>query len=134
MKSYLVDTHCLLWSLYQPEKLSKSGREAFLDTQVNLILSAVVTWEISIKESLRKFSLPKPWQKILSGLFNEEGFSPLSIEHSHAIKAGTLPYHHNDPFDRLLIAQSLVENIPIMTADPQFKKYDVKLLWAGNVK
>src|SRR6266404_5974667 len=101
MKRHLIDTHCLLWSLHEPERLSKIAREVFLSTSTDLVISTVVSWEVSIKENLGKLKLPKPWSKILSDLFHEEGFSSLSIEHGHAIKAGELPNYHNDPFDRL---------------------------------
>lgn len=126
----LLDTHCLLWWLGDPEQFNKKAFALFLDPRQDLVISSVVSWEISIKTSLGRLRLPKPYKTILGELFEGSQFSSLSIEHAHAMTAGGLPSHHADPFDRLLIAQSITEKLPILTADRLFKKYPVELVWA----
>ena len=126
----LVDTHCLLWWLGDSAKLNKKTRGIFLNDQNDLILSAVVSWEISVKYRLKRLKLPKSPKQIFAELFEEGQFSGLAIEHTHTLKTYELSDHHEDPFDRLLIAQAMVENLPVLTADSQLKKYPVKILWA----
>ncbi len=127
----LIDTHCLLWWLCEPQKLNEKAKEIFLSTENDLILSAVVSWEIAIKANLKRLRLPKRPALLFKELFEEEGFTGLPIDHGHTLMSAELPKHHFDPFDRLLIAQSQVERIPILTADKSFKLYSLELVWAG---
>jgi PIN domain nuclease of toxin-antitoxin system len=128
---FLIDTHAWLWSLESPEEL---GREAIaiLKNPRNVILfSAVSAWEIAIKVSLRKLELPEPPAEYLRSRLSEESYTELPVEVKHAIKVPDLPAIHRDPFDRLLIAQAIVENVPLLTADRQLEKYPAQFIWAG---
>lgn len=127
----LLDTHSLLWWLAEPDRLGKKAMSCFLDEQNELILSSVTSWEITIKVALKRLKLPKEPAKIFSELFQEGQFKGLAIDHLHTLKTLDLPFHHYDPFDRLLIAQAITESLPIMTADKQFKKYPVKIIPAA---
>jgi PIN domain nuclease of toxin-antitoxin system len=126
----LLDTQVWLWMLAAPERLSKRGR-AFVTSPANeLLLSAASAWEIAIKYGLGKIALPEaPWEYI-PGLVARTGVTPLPILQRHALHVAALPPHHRDPFDRLLIAQAQIEDIPIVTADRSFDLYDVKVLEA----
>jgi PIN domain nuclease of toxin-antitoxin system len=126
----LLDTHCRLWRLTQPEKLNEEAREILAEGSNTIFLSAASSWEISIKYSLGKLSLPEPPEGFVPKRLLRDGVSSLPIEHIHALRVGELPYHHRDPFDRLIIAQAMIEQLPVMTVDIQFKPYDVKIVWA----
>ena len=112
----------------QPKRLSQQARALLQDPDNELFLSAVSSWEIAIKYALGKLPLPAPPLEYVLGRMEASGISTLPIQHSHALHAGGLPLHHADPFDRLLIAQAQLENLRILTSDPQFKAYEVSLL------
>ena len=121
----LLDTHALLWWLAD-ESLPARTREAIADP-VNLVaVSAASAWEISIKKALGKLAAPDD----LADQLEAGGFEPLPISVAHAIAAGHLPRHHEDPFDRMLIAQALAEGLTIVTRDKRFDDYGVPLLAA----
>lgn len=124
----LLDTHVWLWMISEPEKLSKHARRHINKDAEELILSAVSSWEISIKWALGKLTLPSPPSEFVPEHLAATKTYPLAIQHSHTLRVAVLPHHHTDPFDRLLIAQAQIERIPILTADPQFKPYDVELI------
>ena len=119
----LLDTNALLWWLAD-EGLTAGAREAIADP-VNLVtVSAVSAWEISIKKALGKLAAPDDLeQQVVSG-----GFEPLPITIAHSIAAGQLPCHHEDPFDRMLIAQAFAEGLTVVTRDKRFGDYGVALL------
>jgi PIN domain nuclease of toxin-antitoxin system len=112
----------------QPKRLSGPTRALLQDPENELFLSAASSWEIAIKYALGKLPLPAPPLEYVLGRMETSGTSPLPVQHSHALHAGGLPFHHADPFDRLLIAQAQLENLRILTADRQFQFYDVELL------
>lgn len=112
----------------QPKRLSQQTRALLQDPDNELFLSAASSWEISIKYALGKLPLPAPPLEYVLGRMETSGISPLPVQHSHALHAGGLPLHHADPFDRLLIAQAQLENLRILTSDPQFGAYEVSLL------
>lgn len=124
----LLDTHCWLWMLVTPQRLSDSALELVGSEENELYLSAASSWEITIKWSLGKLPLPVPPSEYVPSRMAAVGVLGLPIEHSHALEVGTLPPLHRDPFDRLLIAQARVEQMFVLTADPQFKAYDVELV------
>ena len=126
----LLDTHCWLWMLAQPRRLSPQTRSLLEDPENQLLFSAASSWEIAIKHALGKLPLPMPPAEYVLSRIETSGTTPLAIQHSHALLAGSLPRHHGDPFDRLLIAQAQLEKVPILTADRQFEAYEVELLWA----
>jgi PIN domain nuclease of toxin-antitoxin system len=126
----LLDTQSWLWMQAQPKRLSQATRALLQDPEHQLFLSAASAWEIAFKYALGKLPLPLPPLEYVLGRMETSGTAPLPIQHSHALQAGGLPLHHADPFDRLLIAQAQLERLTILTADQQFKDYEVELLWA----
>lgn len=102
------------------------------DPDNQLFLSAASSWEIAIKYALGKLPLPLPPAEYVLSRMQTSGTTALPIQHSHALHAGSLPHHHADPFDRLLIAQAQLESLELLTADPQLEAYEVSLLWASR--
>jgi PIN domain nuclease of toxin-antitoxin system len=126
----LVDTQCWLWMSSSPDRLSVRAREVVEDTANELLFSAASAWEIAIKHALGKLRLPEPPQRYVHSRVETLRTRPLDIDQSHALRVAILPPHHRDPFDRLLVAQAQIEDIPILTADPVFALYDVAVLEA----
>jgi PIN domain nuclease of toxin-antitoxin system len=120
---YLLDTHIILWWLENPKQLKKEAREIISARRNPVIVSAVSIWEMTIKASLGKLTLPENPAPLL----REEGFSLLLVSAEHAWAVHELPAHHKDPFDRLLIAQAIKENLQIITRDKQFCLYQVRI-------
>ena len=127
----LLDTQVWLWSLAEPERLNDRAQTLLADLHNQLYLSSASVWEISIKAGLGKLPLPEPPTTYVTSRMKSQGILALNITYSHALEVFSLPAHHRDPFDRMLIAQSLVEKLPILTADPLFKVYDVEIVWSG---
>lgn len=121
----LLDTHALLWWLAD-EGLNPGAQDAIADPANLVVVSAASAWEISIKKALGKLVAPDDLeQQVRTG-----GLAPLPISIGHAIAAGQLPHHHEDPFDRMLIAQAFAEGLTIVTRDKRFNDYGVTLLAA----
>lgn len=120
----LLDTHVFLWWQMDDAHLGDTAR-ARIAAEARVFVSAASVWEASIKASLGKLVLPEP----ISMALGKHGFLPLSITCLHAEAAAKLPYHHRDPFDRMLIAQAQVEGLLLITHDELFKGYDVNVLW-----
>jgi PIN domain nuclease of toxin-antitoxin system len=120
----LLDTHVLLWWLNDDPELSSEFRTAIGSTRNEIWVSAITFVEISIKQSVDKLQSPF----ISDDLIAEQGMLPLPFEAAHARKVRELPLHHRDPFDRMLIAQALEEDLVLATADRRMAKYDVRLL------
>lgn len=119
----LLDTHALLWWLAD-EGLRTQARDAIADPATVAMVSAVSAWEISIKKALGKLAAPDDLEhQVRAG-----GFLPLPISIAHGVAAGQLVRHHEDPFDRMLIAQARAEGLTIVTRDKRFADYDVALL------
>jgi PIN domain nuclease of toxin-antitoxin system len=121
----LVDTQALLWWLTDDAALSVAAREALADPANEPLISTASVWEIAIKRALGKLTAPDD----LPDLINDEGFSWLPVAPLHAWQVRELPPHHRDPFDRLLIAQAMTEQLPIITADASFADYAVEIRW-----
>lgn len=113
--------------LVAPERFSDSVRDELLEPGNELLLSAASTWEISIKYALGKLPLPVPPTTYVPSRMKSSGTTGLPIEHVHALHVSTLPDHHRDPFDRLLIAQAQVEKLTVLSADRQFERYQIDL-------
>lgn len=126
----LLDTHCWLWWLAEPEKLRAESLAILKDSANTVLVSSVVSWEIAIKYSIARLELPEPPDRFVPDRLSRDGFIALSVSHSHALRTATLPALHKDPFDRLLIAQAQVEDVPIMSADGVFTRYEVSLISA----
>jgi PIN domain nuclease of toxin-antitoxin system len=123
----LIDTHVLLWGLTRESKLSPKVR--LLLPKADLWISVASIWEIITKVQVGKLMLPTPVARFLTGQLAANGVSVLPITLDHVLRIEGLKLHHCDPFDRILIAQSLEESLPIVTADPLFRKYPVELIW-----
>ena len=128
----LLDTQCWLWMVNSPEKLKAGARRLIRDIGTELCLSSVSAIEISVKYSVGKLRLHIPPAEFVPALLAFERVSVLPLEISHAIRLASLPFHHRDPFDRLLIAQAQVENLPLMTADSRLEEYNVQIIPAWN--
>jgi len=123
---YLIDTHILIWYMEGNEKL-KNAEIAIIDNPENQIfISNVSLWEMTIKSSLKKLDLFVPILEMESFL-NEKDIQLYSFNYQHLNTLHALPFHHGDPFDRLIIAQAIADDLTIITDDKQFKNYDVKL-------
>lgn len=126
----LLDTHVWLWLQESPERLGQA-LDPMNDLANTLLLSAASSWEIAIKCSIGKLDLPEPPESYVPDRMAIGGVTGLAVRHDHALAVSKLPKHHRNPFDRLLIAQALIEGATLVTADEQFRPYDVELLWAG---
>lgn len=126
----LLDTQCWLWMLMAPERFSEVSLNLVAASENELYLSAASAWEIAIKCGLGKLTLPERPAELIPELMSQTAVSPLPVLHSHALRVADLPVHHRDPFDRLLVAQAQLEDLPILTADPQLEPYEVEILRA----
>ncbi|GIW41451.1 MAG: twitching motility protein PilT [Candidatus Binatia bacterium] len=131
MVRYLIDTHCWLWLLTSPERLPAGLLSHLEDPRNELLLSAASSWEIAIKYMLGKLQLPEPPHAYVPGRMEATGTRGLPVTHAHALRVADLPRHHRDPFDRLLVAQAQLEHLVLVTADRQFRQYDVPVRFAG---
>ncbi len=126
MKRFLLDTNVAVWLLLGArDRVSESAVEALEDITNDVALSAASVWEIAIKRSLGKVTLPDGWTAALQGL----GFDPMPVTAVHTTAVERLPWHHRDPFDRLLVAQASVERCALVTADRRLAEYAVETLW-----
>ena len=125
----LLDTQSLTWYVDQDHLLSPTAHVAITDPQGDLLLSAASIWEIAIKVSIGKLTLSLPFKPWINKAISDLGLSILPITVDYADAQTGLPRHHGDPFDRLLIAQSLVEGISIVSIDAQFDAYGVTRIW-----
>ncbi len=125
---YLLDTHTFLWFVNDSDEIPEQLFN-LLESDVDLLLSIASLWEIAIKVNIGKLTLPKPYTNFISEQIklNDIEILPISLEHLNLIS--TLPLYHKDPFDRLIIAQSLVENLTIISKDSAFDAYAIKKLW-----
>lgn len=124
----LVDTHAFLWFVAGDAQLSRPARRALEHPDAELHVSAATVWEMAIKSSLGRLTLPLPAAEYIAGKV-QHGVRMLPIEWSHAAAVEKLPFHHRDPFDRLLVAQARAEGLTIVTGDRAFRRYGVTVLW-----
>ena len=125
----LLDTHTLLWFFTNDSSLSTRARGAIEDSGNVARVSAVSLWEVAIKCALGKLKLPAPCADVFPHQLETNGFDLLPITPAHCAALLTLPFHHRDPFDRLLLAQAMAEGLTLVTDDGQFGPYGVPLLW-----
>lgn len=126
---HLLDSHTLLWYALADPKLSATAKALILDPANAILISPASYWEIAIKVSIGKLTLHQPYEDFIDVCLNKYGFAILPIEPKHAAALISLPHHHKDPFDRLLIAQAIVEDVPIISSDTALDAYPVKRLW-----
>ena len=120
MRQLLLDTHVALWALSSPKLLSPSVRAAIEDPANTVLVSAASVWEVAIKQAAGKLDAPSGF----GGACLSIGFEPLDITFEHAAAAGSLPTHHADPFDRMLIAQAIGEHLELVSKDRVFAQYE----------
>lgn len=125
----LLDTHALIWYVDQDQLLGASAHAAISNPANDLLLSAGTIWEIGIKMGLNKLSLSMPYRRWMNKAIADLGLTLLPITVEYADVQSELPKHHGDPFDRLLAAQAMVENVPLVSADAIFDRYGVNRIW-----
>jgi PIN domain nuclease of toxin-antitoxin system len=125
----LLDTHTFLWFLREPEKLPPDVLDEIEASGSDAMVSVATLWEIAIKTSLKKLYLPKEYDELFPQSVPDSGLSLLAIEPQHISAVSRLPWHHRDPFDRLLIAQTQVEGLTLVSNDPHLPAYGIPLLW-----
>ncbi len=126
---YLLDTHTFLWWNMDDPQLSIIAKEIIADGNNEIFLSAATAWEIAIKAARGRLALPEDPTRYISNRLSLHGFQALPIQIQHAAQVYKLPMHHADPFDRLLIAQSQLESMPLITVDANIRKYEVEVIW-----
>ncbi len=126
---YLLDTHTFLWWNMDDSQLSSVAKEILTDGNNIIFLSAASAWDIAIKAARGRLDLPEDPTRYIPSRLSLHGFQGLPVQIHHAAQVYKLPMHHADPFDRLLIAQSQVESMPLLTADEEIRKYDVEVVW-----
>lgn len=124
----LLDTHAMLWALAEPHRLPQNARAAIEDTRNDVWISSAATWEITIKHALGKIALPTAPEIYLPARIAHYGFRELAITVAHTVALAALPDHHNDPFDRIMIAQAQVEGLTLVSLDAHVTQYRVRLL------
>lgn len=129
MSDILLDSHAFLWFVWDDPLLSPAARHRIEDPANRKWVSVASCWEIAIKAGLGKLRLGEPTTTFLPRELATNHFSLLRIELAHATLVETLPPHHKDPFDRLLIAQAIIEKLPLVSADAVFDEYGVTRLW-----
>ena len=125
----ILDTHALLWILSDDKRLSKNAQTQFLDIKNTIYLSMASIWEISIKVSLNKLEIKSSLETFVEKHIIENDIHLLNIELEHVYPLVKLPFHHRDPFDRLIVSQAIYEKMPIISSDKNFDLYSVKRIW-----
>ncbi len=125
----LLDTHTFIWWASNDPSLSATVKLAIGDRNNEIFLSSVSTWEMAIKIALGKLAIAQPLSSLVLSHIALYQFQPLAITYDHTYQVQGLPQHHKDPFDRLLIAQAMVENMVLLTCDTSFAPYGVQTLW-----
>lgn len=125
----LLDTHAWLWFVLADKQLSSAARTAIEDPANESYVSMASVWELGIKLSLGKYQLVTPFDEFLSLAIEGQGFQRLDIAPAHVVRVSQLPFHHRDPFDRLLIAQAIEESATLVTVDTDASAYGIPKLW-----
>lgn len=125
----LLDTHAFLWFVSASERLSAAARQAIIKKETDVFISRISYWEICLKVSIGKLHLSTSWEKKLDAERKANRFNWLSLESRHCEEIIHLPWHHKDPFDRMLIAQARSENLTIVSCDEKMQPYEIDVLW-----
>ncbi len=125
----LLDTHAFLWWIADDRRLSRPARRAITDSRSEVLFSVASAWELAIKARLGRFRVEGSLDEFLSREIQENAFGVLPVLMSHAVRVATLPTHHADPFDRLMVAQAQVEGLFLVSGDRQIARYDVERIW-----
>ena len=129
MMKVLLDTHALIWILSDDDRLSYRAREVFLERDNKLFFSKASLWEMTIKISLGKLELVQNWLSVIEKEMASNSIQWLEIETGHCKTLADLPFHHRDPFDRLLISQAINESMSVVSVDGQFSRYALNVIW-----
>jgi PIN domain nuclease of toxin-antitoxin system len=127
--SLLLDTHSFLWFIMGSLRLSGTARALIEDDAHDKLLSTASLWEMAIKLSLGRLTLAEPFGVLIPHQLRVNGIEILNVDIDHLAVLTTLPFHHRDPFDRLIIAQAIMEQFPIVSVDPAFDAYPIERLW-----
>ena len=125
----LLDTHTFLWFAWGDKQLSHRTRSLIEDTGHTKYVSMASVWEMAIKLNLGKLKLTRPFEDFLIERVDDNGLEVLPIERTHTLQLVSMPLHHRDPFDRMLVAQCLTEDVPIFSIDAVFDAYGVRRIW-----
>jgi PIN domain nuclease of toxin-antitoxin system len=125
----LLDTHAWLWFVLGDNSLSPTARALIENPAHDKLVSPASYWETAIKISTGKYALPQPFDQFISRAIDGQGFTILPVLPTHAATLSSMPFHHRDPFDRLLAAQSLVERMPIVGNDLALDAYGIQRFW-----
>jgi PIN domain nuclease of toxin-antitoxin system len=125
----LLDTNALLWFALNDPKLSATAMALIMDPGNEKLVSPASYWEVAIKISVGKYALSRPYEDFMHQAIDLNGFGYLHIETKHTAVLTTLPFHHKDPFDRLVVAQAIVEDLSIVSNDVALDAYPIKRLW-----
>ncbi|HYR09547.1 MAG TPA: type II toxin-antitoxin system VapC family toxin [Longimicrobium sp.] len=125
----LLDTHAFLWFISGDNRLSLRARNRIEARNAEVLLSIASIWEIAIKAALGRLPLPSPVRSFVPQQMTENNIGLLPIALDHALEAGSLPHHHRDPFDRMLVVQARMEEMPIISADPELDRYGIDRVW-----
>lgn len=125
----LLDTHTLLWFLTDDDRLSRYAHGVITDSASDVLVSTGSLWEIAIKASLGKLSLAAPFDQLFPAQLEAERIGVLPVELAHLAALASLPFHHRDPFDRLIISQALAEGVPVISRDTAFTSYACDVVW-----
>ncbi len=125
----LLDSHAFLWWIGDDPRLSPGAREIIAEGGNEIFFSAASAWELAIKSSLGRLRMPADFERFVTDQVNLNGFSMLPVQLSHALRVHGLPPHHKDPFDRMLVAQAQVEEMPLVSRDRRLAGYGVRLVW-----
>lgn len=125
----LLDTHAFLWWVTDTPRISGPAHEAIANPENDILVSAVSGWEIVIKAALGRLQLPGPPPEFIPEQLGKNDFGVLPVSMQHALEVSQLPLHHQDPFDRMLIAQARSDGVPLVSGDAAVGAYDVDILW-----
>jgi PIN domain nuclease of toxin-antitoxin system len=125
----LVDTHTFIWALLHDHRLTSKAKQILTSNEHELVFSLVSLWEVAIKIKTGKLNTIGSSVAYISDEMNAYGMQLLPIRYEHILQLESLPHHHSDPFDRLLIAQAITESLPILSGDRAFANYGIKLVW-----
>ena len=125
----LLDTSCFLWFLAGSEKLIINARNFIINPNNEIFLSVASLWKIAIKVSIGKLELLQPFEELIPAQLQNNGIGLVAIELRHLSTLIELPFHHRDPFDRLIISQGVTEGLPVISSDNVFRQYNVDVIW-----
>ena len=125
----LLDTNSFIWFISGSDRLSVNARNLIADIKNDLFLSVASLWEIAIKTSIGRLELLRPFDQLIPSQLEENAINILPIELNHLSQIIELPFHHRDPFDRLIIAQGMIEELPVISSDASFRMYPIEVIW-----